>query len=112
MIVTDFAFWLVTLSIGLGTFFLRAVFVFALERIQLGEKAKVFLSFIPPAVLAALVLPAFLLPSGHLPFPIGWERLVAGLAALAAAWRFRNILATIGVGLCTLWLLQWLKSAL
>ena len=81
MVISDSVFWLVTLCIGLGTFFLRAVFVFALERIHLTEKAKVMLGFIPPAVLSALVLPAFLLPGGHLPFPDGWERTVAGLAA-------------------------------
>ena len=110
MVITDSIFWLVTLCIGLGTFFLRAVFVFALERIHLTEKTKVMLGFIPPAVISALVLPAFLLPGGHLPFPDGWERTVAGLAALLASWRFRNILATIGVGLGDFWGLQYLKG--
>ena len=110
MVISDSVFWLVTLSIGLGTFFLRAVFVFALERIQLTENTRVLLGFIPPAVLAALVIPAFALPGGHLPFPEGWDRLVAGAAALLVAWRFRSILATISTGLCVLWLLRYLAK--
>jgi len=34
--------------------------------------------------------------------------LLAGLVAVLVAWRTRNVLLTVGVGMGVLWVLQWL----
>ena len=37
---------------------------------------------------------------------LGNERLLAGVVAILVAWRTRNVIWTVGVGLVTLWVLQ------
>ena len=55
---------------------------------------------IPAAALAALTAPALLRPDG------AWEPLgptaIAGVAAAIVAFRFRSVLATLGVGFAVL----------
>ena len=44
----------------------------------------------------------------------GWWAVILAVAALVAAavaWRTRNAMATMGVGMITLWLAQWLPGA-
>jgi branched-subunit amino acid transport protein len=58
------------------------------------------LRHVPPAVLAALVAPAFLRHSGSVDL---WDgRVLAGVVAGWVAWRFRSILGTIVVGMAVL----------
>ncbi|MEE9582537.1 MAG: AzlD domain-containing protein, partial [Acidimicrobiia bacterium] len=59
---------------------------------------------IPAAVLAAIVAPSITHASGA--FDLGTDRFVAGVIAGVVAWRTKNVLATIGVGMGVLWLLQ------
>jgi branched-subunit amino acid transport protein len=44
--------------------------------------------------------------SGVVDLSIGTERLLAGMLAALVAWRTRNVLLTLGVGLVALWILQ------
>jgi len=57
------------------------------------------LHYVPPAVLAAIIVPAVLLPEGML--ALGWDNapLVAGFVAVLVSWRTRNLLLTILVGM-------------
>jgi branched-subunit amino acid transport protein len=64
------------------------------------------LRFVPPAVLAALILPALLQPAGALNISLGNQRLLAGLVAALVAWRFKNTWLTIACGMLSLWLLN------
>ena len=65
------------------------------------------LRHVPVAMLTAIVVPAivFVAP-GDLRIDAGNAKLIAALAAGAVAWRWRNTLATIVVGMVALWLLQ------
>ena len=63
------------------------------------------LRYLPPTVLTGLLLPAILLPGGQLGPDL---RLLAGLVGALAAWRTRNILATIALGLAVFSLTRWL----
>jgi branched-subunit amino acid transport protein len=60
------------------------------------------LRYVAPAVLAAIILPAVLLPDGQL--AVGWDNapLAAGIAAMLVSWRTRNLLATIVSGMAVL----------
>ncbi len=83
---------------GLGTLAVRgSALVFADRLSDVSPRTQTVLSMIPPATLAALVAPALLRPEGTFA-PLGPQAL-AGLVALAVAWRTRNLLATIVVGL-------------
>jgi len=64
------------------------------------------LRYVPAAVLSAIIAPELALPGGALDLTVGNERLVAGLLAILIAWRTRNVLLTVAIGMVALWLLQ------
>jgi branched-subunit amino acid transport protein len=90
--------WVAILLAGVGTFAMRASFlVFADRLADVPPVVQRLLRQIPPAALAAIVIPALLRPEGHLDL---WQpRLSAGLMAAAVAWRTRNVAVTLVVGI-------------
>ena len=93
--------WLTIALASAGTFVLRAVFlVFADHLVDLPPLAQRVLRQIPPAVLAALVVPALLRPEGHVDL---WQpELLAGVVAALVSWRTRNVGLTLVVGMAIL----------
>lgn len=103
----DAVVWAAIATVGLGTFALRFSFIYLEGRTgSLPPAAERALRHVPPAVMAALVLPALLVVDGSVAVA-GNDRLVAGLVAGLVAWRTEDILATIvaGVGVLLLLLL-------
>ena len=99
--------WLLLGIIGVGTWLIRFSFLGLLSRVE--EIPPVVLrglQLIPAAALAALVAPGLTHAEGS--FDLGTTRFIAGLVALLAAWRTQNVLATIGVGMGVLWVLEWI----
>jgi branched-subunit amino acid transport protein len=66
------------------------------------------LRLVPPAVLAAVILPEVMRPVGPLDLSLQNHRLLAGCIAALVAWRFRNAWLTIAAGMLALWLLSLL----
>ncbi|NIN96118.1 MAG: AzlD domain-containing protein, partial [Anaerolineae bacterium] len=64
------------------------------------------LTYVAPAVLAALVLPELVLTSGDFHLSAFNSRLVAGALAAVVGWRSRNTWLTIASGMIALWLLS------
>ncbi len=64
------------------------------------------LRYVPAAVLSAIILPELLLQQGLIDLSLGNDRMLAGIAAVLVAWRTRNVLLTVTIGLVLLWLLQ------
>lgn len=99
---SDAVVWTATLLIGLGTFGLRFSFIYLEGRTGgVPDGLERALRFVPPAVLAALVLPALAVSDGSVAV-LGNERLVAGVVGGVVAWRTEDILATIVAGVGTL----------
>ena len=102
-------FWFILIVAGLGTLALRLSFILLLGRLdELPPTVGGVLRFVPAAVLAALVVPAIISLSIHpsAAFVFETEKLIAGSVAALAAWYTRDVLATIGVGMLSLWALQ------
>ena len=99
--------WWLIVAMALLAFALRASFLLAADRLRLPPLLRRALTYVPPAVLAAIVAPALAQPSGTALGPID-VRLVAGLAAGLVAWRTHAIVATFAVGMLVLWGLTWL----
>jgi branched-subunit amino acid transport protein len=94
--------WTVLGVIGLGTLLLRVSFIALLGRVEdIPPLTMRILRLIPAAVLAAIVAPALTHSAG--PFDIATDRFVAGVVAAVVAWRTRNVLATLVVGMGVLW---------
>lgn len=99
--------WVVILVAAAGTFAQRASFlVFAHRLAEVSPRAQRVLRQIPPAVLAALVVPALFRPGGDLDL---WQpRLLAGVVAALVSWRTRNVGLTLVVGMGVLVLAEQL----
>ncbi len=98
--------WIIIVAIGLATYTIRLSFIALQEHIAMPPLARRALSFVPIAVFSAIVLPGLFLPQGTLAVSPGNARLVAGLIAVAVAWRTQSIFLTIGAGMVALWVLQ------
>lgn len=100
--------WLTILGMGLVTFALRASFLLLPDEVKLPELLRRALPFVPAAVLTAVWAPELLLQKGVLYLSLQNERLLAGIVAILAAWRWRLTFATIASGLLALHLFDWL----
>ncbi len=100
--------WLVMLLGGLLTFGTRLSFIFLFSHSNVPEWLRRALRFVPPSVLSAIILPEILIVNNKIDFSLNNVRLLAGLVAILVAWRSRNALVTILVGMLALFVLQWL----
>jgi branched-subunit amino acid transport protein len=104
--------WIIILGMGLITHSQRLSMILFSGRLAISEPFKRALRFAPPAVLSAIILPEMLQPGGQLDFSLGNERLLAGLAAIIVAWRTRNMILTVAIGMVILWILQFLSQVI
>lgn len=93
-------------GMALVTYFTRYAMIAALGR-EVDPLLRRWLRYVPPAVLAALVVPAALAPQGNLEIGL---RAWAALVGAVVAWRTRSVLWTILGGLATFWLLRMLGA--
>lgn len=101
--------WVAVIVGGIGTFSMRASFLMAAHRMaDVPPVVQRVLRQIPPAALASLVLPAFLRPDGHL--DLWTPELGAGLVAALVAWRTKNSIFTLVVGMAALVAFQSLSG--
>lgn len=98
--------WLAIVGAGLITFLTRASFILFADPHKFPHAFRVALAFVPPAVLAAIVLPGLAMPQGAIDLTIANPRWIAGLVAMAVAARTRSAVGTIAAGMATLWLIQ------
>lgn len=98
--------WLIIAGLALGTYLLRLSFIQAWQWIDVPPALARALRYVPPAVFAALVLPALTVSGSGIDLSPGNPRLVAGILAAAVAWYSRSVILTLAVGMGTLWLLQ------
>ncbi len=94
--------WLAMIGMAAVTYGLRASFLVLPEKVRLPELARRALRYVPAAVLTAIWAPELLVRSGSLSIALGNERLLAGVAAILIAWRFRNTFVTIAAGMAAL----------
>lgn len=104
--MTDLTLWLTLAAMTLVAFALRYVPMAMLERFKPSAGLQQALRYVPAATLAGLVFPALLAPEGRWAIEPGNARLLAGLLAVWAAWRYKNVLLTLGLGMGALWMLQ------
>jgi branched-subunit amino acid transport protein len=94
------------IAIGLATFTIRLSFISLFDKVEIPDLVRRALRFVPPAVLTAIIIPELLMPTGSMDLSFGNDRLVAGLLAAVVAWRTKNVVLTILVGMLILYLLQ------
>ncbi len=98
--------WLVILLAGLLTYGTRLSFILLLERIRVPDWFRRGLRFVPAAVLSAIILPELATRSATLDISLRNPQLYAGALAVLVAWRTKNVLLTIIVGMVALLVFQ------
>lgn len=99
--------WLAILGVALATFLLRASFIVFADPHRFPPGFRRALRFVPPSVLAAIVVPGLLLVEGRIDLSTANPRWIAGMLAIAVAAWTRSALGAIASGMAALWLLQW-----
>jgi branched-subunit amino acid transport protein len=99
--------WIVILGVAACTFLLRASFIVFADPHRFPRRFRQALTFVPPAVLAAIVTPGLVLVDGAFDLSADNPRWIAGILAMVVGARTRNALAMIATGMAALWLLQW-----
>lgn len=102
--------WVVVIAIGVVTYLIRLSFIVLFGRMRVPTLVQQGLRFVPVAVLTAIIVPELVSPGGHFDLSLRNPRLLAGIFAALIAWRTRNTLLAIGLGMVGLWSLQWLLS--
>ena len=95
--------WLAMIFAGLLTYATRLSFILLLGRREVPKLARRALRFVPLAVLTAIIFPELLMPAGTLDLSLGNLRLLAGLLATVVAFKTKNAILTIVVGMGVLW---------
>jgi branched-subunit amino acid transport protein len=99
--------WAMILGAATITFLLRFSFLGTLEPGAIPPRVRELLRFVPPAVFAAIVVPALAIRDGSIELALSNPRPIAAAVALAVAWLTRSVIGTIAVGMGALWLAQW-----
>lgn len=93
------------LGMMLVTFSARYPVMAIVGRVELPERMFRALRYVPVAVLTAIIVPELFIRDGNVALTIANAYLVGGIVAIFVAWRFRNLMLTIivGMGVFLLW---------
>jgi branched-subunit amino acid transport protein len=97
--------------LGLGTVLLRISFLALAGHWELPVWVQRALFFVPVSMLMALIIPDLLYLQGSYDWSLANGRVIAALCAAFVAWKFKNVLLTMSVGMATLFAIQALFSA-
>lgn len=62
--------------------------------------------YVPIAVFTTIIVPALLLPSGELDISFQNEYLIAGIIALLVAYKTKNVVGTVIIGISSILFLR------
>lgn len=106
--MSDLALWGLFVAVGVGTFAMRLSFIELYGQLRIPPLVSRALAYVPASVLAALVLPAVMYPEGHGDFVLANAQIPAAIIAATVAWKTRNTLLTLAVGMGALWSFKWM----
>jgi branched-subunit amino acid transport protein len=104
--------WGTMLAAGLITFTIRLSFIYLVDKFTMPDWFRRALRFVPAAVLSAIILPELVSPNGAVDFSLRNAQLLAGVVAILVAWRTKNMLMTIAVGMLALFGIQLVMGVL
>lgn len=99
-------FLIVVAVLTVGTIIIRGSFISLAGKFTINHKLKDLFTYIPAAILPALIIPATYFHQGKVDYLMGKERFVIILASLILAYFVRNTLAIVSFGLILLYLVS------
>ena len=100
------SFWLVIAVVGMGTVLMRTVPIMAHGRVRTPPVLARLLKHVPAAALTALIVPSTLYLRLNGSYEVSPDRIAAAAIAVFVAYKTRNVIATLVVGMAALWAIQ------
>ena len=100
----------VILAMAAVTFATRFGCIALFRQAEMPDWLERWLKHIPTAILTALIVPALFLPKGQLDITLHNHYLLAGMLAAIVAYKSRNIVYTIVLGMGTMIVLRLLDQ--
>ena len=97
--------WVTLFFAGLFTFLIRLSFIWLFGRLQLPDWLMRALSYVPVAVLSAIIFPEIFSTAGDINFSLANPRLLAASLAVWVAWKTRSVTWVVITGMAALWIL-------
>lgn len=94
-------------GIAILTFFTRFAFAMIFKRVKVSERWNRWMIYVPIAVFTTIIVPALLSPKGELDTSIQNEYLIAGIIALLVAYKTKNLVGTVIIGISIILLLRF-----
>ena len=101
--------WYPIIIVGILTYFSRFSFIAFSQKLHIHPQIYRTLKYIPIAVLAAIIVPE-IIKSSNIQNIVFEPRFLAGVIAITVAWRTKNVILTITVGMAILYLIQFLMT--
>jgi len=101
--------WTVIVVVGVLNYLSRLSFIAFFARRAMPPMLARALKYVPAAMLTALVLPMVVGAHPGIESLVS-PRLIAAVVAGVVGFYTRNTLATMAIGMATLWLLQWVVA--
>lgn len=98
-------FWQVVILLAIGTFLIRASFLFLSNRIRISSRLKEIFTYIPAAIIPAFIGPMVFLHKGQISALMGKERMLVLILATILCYFTKSMLATVVFGLSFLFLI-------
>lgn len=95
--------WIMILGMMVVTFAVRYPVMVLVSRIPLPAPVFRTLRYVPPAVLAAIIVPSVLLPGGELALTPANPALIGFVVAALVSWRTKNLMLTVVLGMLAFW---------
>lgn len=98
----------IILGAGLATYFTRFPMMLLSNNKEISPKLSQFMSFIAPAVLTALIVPAIFLKEGKFAVSLNNPYIIASGITVLVAYVTKKMLITVLTGICTVAMLMYM----
>jgi branched-subunit amino acid transport protein len=102
-------FWQIIIPLAVGTLAIRASIILISGKVTISDRVKEIFSYIPAAILPALLAPMTFFHSGQVAWLHGKERLFILILTLGVSSAIKNMFGTIAFGLIALYLVTQIQ---
>lgn len=107
MIDKDY-FWIIITVLAIGTITIRSGFIFLSAKVKISDRVREIFTFIPAAILPAMLAPMVFFHQGSSDLLMHKERLFVTIAAIFVSYYSKSMIGTVTFGLAALFLVKFL----
>jgi branched-subunit amino acid transport protein len=109
--MTETFIWTVIIGMALANFAIRFIPMTVVSRMDLPRPVMRWLSYVPVAVMGAIVASEVLTPRGQYIAPWNNPYLLASIPTALVYWKTRSFLGAVVVGMLVFIALRWIMGA-